>query len=244
MGMSWTEIEQMCRRGAIEKDHFSEADWTDEKGAEAFFSQIDSFDKEQVRRFLDAQITNARPGVIASQYISKLEEETESVLIHKIFRCDDVGERDGITSLFERLFAVMTDIFRFPESLWEIGMSIDVPLEQLFLRLPFWKYERYGCIFHEFYDRADYEKLTRPVRQWKTVEDPRYDLIRIREKELEIQWSLFSVREEKERVFSETALCFYEQFFHESLLQMDDENLPVTLQHALRIHRASRGISL
>ena len=235
MEMSWAEIEQMCRRSAKKDDLFFEAEWDEVTSAESFFAQLDSFDREQVRRFLDAQITHNRPKQLASQLISKVDEESESVLFHKIFWCDDNGEEEKIPELFARLFAVVTDVFRFPEDLWEIGKKCPVPLEQLFLRIPFWSYERYGNVFYTFYDRVDYENIVRPMRQWKTVDDSRYDLLNLRERELEIRWSLISDREAKERVFAKNALSFYECFFQKELLQQDDSNLPSMLRNALRI---------
>ena len=208
--------------------------WTDEE-ARKIFANIDSYDKGELCQLLDEQITDCRPTEEVARLIAGYDEEIESVLYYKIIDADNRGDASVLEDLFLRLFEKMTDIFRYPEFFWDIGMRAGVPIEDLFLNVPFWKYEQYGSVFHTFYDRADYGKKVAVVRLWKTRENPRYDLLDIREKELEIQWSMVSVKKEKERCFSEEALVFYKRFFREELLLEDDEDLPEMLRHAIQI---------
>ena len=240
MKMEWAEIRKMCQREAEESDLFFEADWANEQEALQFFERINLYDRGQVGRFLDAQITDERPSTIAARLISGLGDETESVLYHRIIFCDDNGD-DGIGELFEKLFLVMTDVFRFPTCLWKIGGEAGVPLEKLFLQLPFWKYERFGSVFHNYYTNSEYEKKIFPIMQWKTGNDPRYDLIDVRRKELEIRWAITSGEEEKESAFLESALLFFNEFYKEDLYE-DEDGQPDMLRHAIQIRYRLGGL--
>ena len=243
--MEWTELENICRAGADEINANMEVDWGQEKEAFAFFEQIDSFDEGAVRLFLDKQIRATRPIAFAARLISGLEYETESVLYHKIIHCDYIGAYGEMSNLYERLFAVMTDIFRYPECLWEIGQERGVHLETLFLNFPFWKYQEYGDAFHSYYAKMDYQKLVAPIRQWKTAENPRYQLLDVREQELGIQWAMPTDKQEKKRVFMDDAIRFYERHINMELLCLDDEvGLPDMLRHALEIKKEMGEVSL
>jgi hypothetical protein len=243
--MEWMELENICRGGEDEINANMKMDWGQEKEAISFFAQINSFDEKTVRLFLDKQISWNRPTLLAAALISELDYEIESVLYHKIIHCDNVENYSEMENLFDRLFEVMTDIFRYPECLWEVGQKASVHLEGLFLRFSFWKYEGFGTAFHNYYAKMDYRKQIAPILQWKTMEDPRYQLLDVREQELEIQWAMPTEKGEKKRAFVEKAICFYEQFFRLELLYADDElGLPRMLQHALDIEREMGEISL
>lgn len=225
-----------CYMGWVSAVHCKKA-----KEAEAFFQAFLEFDATKIRKALHETIQSMEPSELLVHLISQVDAENEVVLYYRILDAHYQEKDRELMELFQRFFECVTDIFSYKEAFWNIGIAANVPLEQMFLQLPFWKYERYGSIFHAYHVHPDFEQKVAAIREWKTVEDPRYELLDLREAELAIQWSATTKKEEAKQAFASRARTFFQGIYGEELLELDKEDLPEILRHANRIWKGKEA---